>query len=153
MKKIYLTIPVILVLLSFFSCKDNIVTVPPEIIILNGPDTTILYTDYNGNILGGDLNDWCTDCHDSTNSCTQLYPPYPNPSSTSFKINLKIQTEDFVKLYFLNNSDTTFLIKDTLPVGSFVIDVSTFNFNLHNTYRKIFMKTLNFNCSGDIKFN
>lgn len=153
MKKIYLTLPVLLIIISFFSCKDNIVTAPPEIVIYNGPDTTILYTDLNGNILGGDLNDWCTDCHDSTGLCTKLYPPYPNPSSLSFKMNLTIETKEFVKLYFLNNSDTTYLIKDTMQAGYYLLDVSNSSLNLHNTYRKIFMKTSNFNCSGDIKIN
>lgn len=151
MKKIIFIFPVIIItIISFFSCKDNGVT---PVTIQNGPDTTILYTDVNGNILGGDLNDWCSDCQDSLNPCTKLYPPYPNPVTTSFKMNFQIGIRDYVKLYFINNTDTTYLIHDTLNVGYYLIDVSTSTLNLHNTYRKLIMKTKNFNCSGDIKIN
>lgn len=146
MRKIFPIIFFIFISFCFFSCKDS-VTNPSSPVSY---DTSITYTDSNGVVLGGDLTDWCSHCLGT--SCYSLRPVYPNPVTDSFAINYEVGTTIPVKLFYLNSTDTVFLVNSIQSAGSYSINLSAAHYNLHNTYRKLYIQSNGFYCSGDIKF-
>lgn len=145
MRKIIRSFAVFLVLFCFYSCNHTI-TSPSDPITY---DTSITYTDSNGLILGGDKSDWCYHC--SGVSCYGLKPVYPNPVTDTFHINYSVASTIPIKLFYLNSSDTVFLINSTLEAGQYSMLISANSYGLHNTYKKLFIRSGDFYCSGDIK--
>jgi hypothetical protein len=103
----------------FFACSDDSVS-PANLYISDS--LNILWTDYYGNILGGDTTDWCTN----------FFPPaYPNPISIPDYIRIKffIPSIDTVTCYILKTfRDTLFIVKDEpLMPGTYECQVDAIN--------------------------
>ncbi len=137
---------IIFALICFYSCK-NTITSPTDPISY---DTSITYTDNNGVILGGDMTDWCYHC--SGTSCYGIKPVYPNPVTDTFNIKYSVASAIPVKLYYLNSADTVFLVNSTIESGQYSLHISANGHGLHNTYKKLFIQSGGFYCSGDVKF-
>ena len=143
-------------LICIYSCKDSGTDPYHQ---SNNLDSAITFTDSLGFVLGGDLTDWCYDCPRDTldtlfiPDCTSIKPSYPNPVDNIFKIDFMIAVHGNAKVYYMNNADTLFLFNEIVNPGAYSLTCSANTLNLHNRYKKIFFKTTDKFCSGDIKFN
>ena len=85
-------------------------------------------------------------------------PAYPNPTLYSFKVKLEIPKADTVSLYFLNQLDTLFVIKnEKMQTGVYEFDISN-TFYFYNVTKRLYLKSSSFSQSdsskeyGDIEF-
>jgi hypothetical protein len=137
MKKIlYSLIFFCLILILIHSCGSDR-TLAPDI-------NTILRTDEQGNVLGGDFTDWC---YDSNYVGYKLYPAFPNPTDSVVHIRFSIPTVSTVKLYFDNE---IFINNEQRQPGTYQITISKGTYSAG--IRKIYFNANYFNCSGDIQF-
>lgn len=139
----------------FSSCKDE---TPP---CINCPasnaDTMILRTDEFGNVLDGDTTDWC---YRNTGIGFKFGPSYPNPTDVSCTLPFRLPVNDTVTIYFLNGTDTNFVInKLPLIAGNYQYTLDGGTLNYHNVTKRIYVKTKNtYNSnicklSGNIRFS
>lgn len=86
-------------------------------------------------------------------------PAFPNPVSSTFKINFSIPRTDTISIFFISNYDTIFLFnKEEKQAGTYVIDISN-SFHFGNVVKRLYI-----NCGsipnsdscrsyGDIQFS
>ena len=160
MKKIIINLVIILFLFSLHCSNENTIFDPT---LWSKTFKGITFTDENGNVLGGDLSDWCYQGDNgSSNSGTVpmrfgFGPAYPNPveRANSMTVTFPLAKSSFCHLYVINGDLITVktLITGILPAG-----LHSVRWNLDNNseikllpgvYRMIF-ETDVFNCHGDI---
>jgi hypothetical protein len=127
----------------FTSCKDSGVNPPGTTI-----SPTILNTDDQGRILGGDRNDWC-----GTTGMTHG-PVYPNPVQGRFNIKFSIVQNQFVDIYFKDSTNfETVFIRDSLAAGLYVIQPSVTQYMRDYKILKLYMRLgTESDCTGDVQF-
>lgn len=85
-------------------------------------------------------------------------PAYPNPTLYSFKLKLEIPKPDTISIFFLNDLDTLFVIKNEMKqAGAYEFDISN-TFYFYNVTKRLYLKCNSFSQSdsckkfGDIEF-
>lgn len=146
---------VIFLLAGIYSCNNSDVvntgTLPTF-------DTSILVTDDDGRIRGGDYSDWCIG--DSSNF-RGFGPAFPNPTNNEVKVKFELHARDTISIFFLLGTDSTFIIeKEPLAAGSYVFSLTASSLGFANSYRRLYIQnkrgsyTSSINCNnfGDIHF-
>ena len=151
-KSVYLFIFLLFpIFLFYYSCSEESITNSAE------DYTTILMTDTNGYVLGGDETDWCwKQCDTVTfpNLCNKVYPPYPNPSQGSMYFRFSIANDSALfKMYILRSqSDTIYIVNEYRNAGYYLLLLNTSAFGLSNGYYRVYCEMENQRCFGDVKF-
>lgn len=132
--KVFPLLSICLLIAGIYSCNNNDVvntgTLPTY-------DDSILVTDETGRVLGGDYSDWCTSGSDQRS----FGPSYPNPTDDVFYVKFAIPAADTISLFFLNGSDTTFLMrKQSCQPGYYSLQSSGSTFRFQNSYRRLHIK-------------
>ena len=113
-------------------------------------DTSILRTDWLGNVLGGDTTDWCH--YGGSNAEFSFSPVYPNPVSDTFTVSFSLPYDTFAKIFFKNNNDTIFVFNQFYNAGYYQLNLTRSQLGYSNQYKRLYMSSDNFQCYGDIKF-
>jgi hypothetical protein len=86
-------------------------------------------------------------------------PAYPNPVEIIFRLRIDIPRKDTVSLFFINNFDTIFVLKNEVMIqGNHELDIDN-RFNYHNVQKRLYIRCGSFPLSdscrnyGDIQFN
>jgi len=146
---------VFLLLAGIYSCNNSDVVNTGSIPTL---DTSILVTDEDGRIRGGDYSDWCIG--DSSNF-RGFGPAFPNPSNNEVKVKFQLSARDTISIFFLQGTDSTFLTnKQPLAAGSYLFSFTASSLGFANSYRRLYIQnkrgsyTSSSNCNnfGDIHF-
>jgi hypothetical protein len=108
----------------------------------------------------GSFKYWYTINNITPNNSNYLFgPAYPNPASSIFKIQFSIPRIDTVSIYFINLSDSVFIMKnEKLQPGIYELDIHN-SFNYHKVQKRLYIKCHSLPQSdscrnyGDIQFN
>lgn len=122
----------------------------------NNTDTSILYTDQFGNILGGDTTDWCL----NNQGGFTFGPAYPNPGYPSIRVKFAVPQQDTVKIYFLNSSSdsTVFFNRPVMP-GFYEVSITDSTGAWLDKVKRIYIQSKQQSSSqycrfyGDIRFS
>lgn len=118
-----------------FSCSDSPVGGSSPFRFI---DPTILQTDSNGYIIGGDTTDWCY----HGGSGVYFSPAYPNPTTDLFKLQFTIAQTDTLTLYTLRSeSDTIFFMNDyEVLAGFYELTISSKQLGFNNVVKRFYLK-------------
>ena len=111
-------IPVLLIVIFFYSCSDdNIITKGTGGTLIIDPTITI--TDKFGNELGGDTTDWCN----NSNTLFRFNAAYPNPANDTVNFRFQLPEQDTISLMYLRtNGDTAVFMRDqVLNAGVYAV--------------------------------
>lgn len=146
---------VILLLAGIYSCNNSDVVNTGSIPTI---DTSILVTDDDGRIRGGDYSDWCIG--DSSNF-RGFGPAFPNPTNNEVKVSFELPARDTISLYFISGTDSIYLAnKQPLSAGTYMFSFTASSLGFANSYRRLYIQnkrgsyTSSSNCNnfGDIHF-
>ncbi|MCB0724588.1 MAG: hypothetical protein KDC73_07760 [Ignavibacteriae bacterium] len=148
----------------FLSCNSN--DPGGGLVGWNDPyaGSEILVTNEQGEILGGDYDDWCLrDTTLPTNELSFYFgPAYPNPSSgPSLAIQFGLKDSAVVDFYFQSDTSRYYILDNMfLPKGTFQSYISTGNLpiphdtivqlKLHAEYSNGTVFPQVFECEGDV---
>lgn len=146
------------VLLSAFACSDKSTN-------SGGTFSGIMRTDESGNVLGGDLNDWCFGIVYAAAKIPEppvptefaLYAAYPNPCNGSVSIvfdmpiaaeaNLVVKSSKFTVVTHLYTNEP-------LDAGTYTVVWDLTNDNqekLADGIYRVYLSVADFECYGDIQ--
>ena len=146
---------VIIMLGGIYSCNNSDVVNTGSIPTI---DTSILVTDEDGRIRGGDYTDWRIG--DSSN-LRVFGPAFPNPTNNEVRVKFELPARDTISIFFLQGTDSTFLVnKQSMAAGSYVFSFTASSLGFANSYRRLYIQnkrgsyTSSSNCNnfGDIHF-
>ncbi|MFZ1321077.1 MAG: hypothetical protein WAT71_05930 [Ignavibacteria bacterium] len=142
---------IIPVITFYYSCSEDTITNSAE------DYSSILITDENGVILGGDETDWCWKQCDTVsfpNLCNKVYPPYPNPSHGTMHFRFSIANDStHFKMYILrSHTDTVNILNDYYIAGTYLMYYNTTTLGLPLGYYRVYCEMDNLRCFGDVKF-
>ena len=137
--------------LFFYSCSKETITNSSE------DYSSILMTDENGVILGGDETDWCWKQCDTVSFpflCNKVNPPYPNPSQGTVHFKFEIENDStHFRMYILRSqTDTVNILNDYYIAGNYFMNYNTSTLGLPKGYYRVFTEMDNLRCFGDVKF-
>jgi len=120
----------------------------------------ITETDTEGNVLGGDLTDWCYTSSKNADGIIPdeyaFYPAYPNPNCGTVTLAYDLPQQDSIHIYIIDTSGSvvTELVNETQDAGSYELTWEHESLGGHITdggmYRAV-MDCDGFECTGDIQ--
>jgi len=160
-KRLFFILLVASASIFLMNCSDDEEANPVNSDLIDFPVTIngITQTDDLGNVVGGDMTDWCYS--QTKNSMSEipteyaLYPAYPNASYYNFAIIYDLPAQSNVQIYVINTTSIVrTLVTQTQDAGRYITGwniLDNAGTRVDTGLYQVLMMAGDFICSGDIR--